>query len=88
MQRAEDWFSSKGWQPFPFQKEAWQAYISGKNGLVNAPTGSGKTYSLALPIMLNSPRDPDAPARLKAIWITPIKALAKEIYLAVNRESF
>ena len=87
MKCAEDWFNQQGWQPFPFQIQAWQAFMEEKNGLVNAPTGSGKTYSLVLPMMIHSPRDPDDPACLRGIWITPIKALAKEIYLSATRAS-
>ncbi|MEO6759966.1 MAG: DEAD/DEAH box helicase, partial [Saprospiraceae bacterium] len=43
---AQDWFRQQHWKPFPFQQEAWLAYLNGESGLVNAPTGSGKTYSL------------------------------------------
>lgn len=89
-QKAHQWFKEKGWKAFPFQEEAWQSYLEGYHGLVNAPTGSGKTYSLALPILLeylnNLPVNP--PKRkigLQAIWITPIRALAKEIQISVQR---
>ena len=87
---AEQWFSSKGWKSFPFQREAWQAYLDGKSGLVNAPTGSGKTYSLLVPIALEFMRNhPDYKTRknngLQAIWITPIRALSKEIELSAQR---
>ncbi|MCB0550976.1 MAG: hypothetical protein KDD19_25625, partial [Phaeodactylibacter sp.] len=46
------WFEQQGWKPFPFQLEAWQHYLDGYSGLVNAPTGTGKTYSLAMAILL------------------------------------
>ena len=45
-------FRKRGWTPFPFQEEAWRAYLEGCHGIINAPTGSGKTYSLGLPILL------------------------------------
>ena len=48
----KDWFGRRGWTPFPFQLEAWDAYLNGRSGLVNAPTGSGKTYSLMMPVVL------------------------------------
>jgi Lhr-like helicase len=32
-------------QPFDFQREAWDAYLAGQNGLIHAPTGIGKTYA-------------------------------------------
>lgn len=83
------WFRRQNWQPFPFQLEAWQAYLEGYHGLVNAPTGSGKTYSLIIPILLEYLRDAKDPAKenngLRAIWITPIRALTKEIQSAAQR---
>lgn len=82
IQPALDWFAHKKWKPFDFQLQAWQAYLAGKSGLVNAPTGSGKTYSLLLPILLEYLRDLPAKPKnigLRAIWITPIRALSKEI---------
>lgn len=86
----KDWFEARGWQPFPFQVEAWRAYLDGYSGLVNAPTGSGKTYSLLMPIVLEFIRNnPDYRKKknngLQAIWITPIRALSKEIELSANR---
>ena len=87
--RAQKWFKEKGWTPFPFQEEAWESYLKGFHGLVNAPTGSGKTYSLAVPILLefmkNHPDKRPGKSGLQAIWITPIRALAKEIQMSVKR---
>ena len=42
---AELFFKSRGWTPFPFQRDAWTAYSQGKSGLIHAPTGFGKTYA-------------------------------------------
>lgn len=86
----ENWFINRGWTPFDFQRQAWEAYLSGKSGLVNAPTGSGKTYSLLVPIIIEylqhhqdfKKKKADG---LQAIWITPIRALSKEIELSANR---
>lgn len=44
--RVETYFASRGWSPFAFQREAWSAYVDGRSGLVHAPTGSGKTWSV------------------------------------------
>jgi len=86
----KDWFSEVGWKPFAFQVEAWQAYGEGFSGLVNAPTGSGKTYSLMMPLVLEFLRlYPTVRAKknagLQAIWITPIRALSKEIEISAKR---
>ncbi|MCU0494845.1 MAG: DEAD/DEAH box helicase, partial [Chloroflexaceae bacterium] len=42
---AEAWFATQGWQPFPFQRQVWQAYLRGESGLIHAATGTGKTYA-------------------------------------------
>jgi ATP-dependent helicase Lhr and Lhr-like helicase len=87
---AENWFKSRGWKSFPFQKEAWTAFLQGKNGLLNAPTGSGKTYALWIPVVLDYIKNnPDYRSKhkpgLKAIWITPLRALSVEIKQAAER---
>ncbi len=77
------WLKKRGWRPFRFQTDAWDAYLNGQCGLVNAPTGSGKTYSLVVPILMEAMgRGKDANEGLQAIWLTPIRALAKEIKFA------
>lgn len=83
--QARQWFQSMGWQVATFQEEAWQAYAEGKSGLVNAPTGSGKTYSLMLPAMLSPSPEGRGGQGVRVIWITPIRALAKEILQSAER---
>lgn len=87
---AAEWFHSQGWKPFPFQTQTWTAFLQGKNGLLNAPTGSGKTYALWFPIVLDWIKsNPDFKTKhkpgLKAIWITPLRALSVEIKQAADR---
>lgn len=86
---AKTWFRNQGWEPFAFQVETWEAFLRGESGLVNAPTGSGKTYALMMPILLDYLRQNLAPKTkpkgIQAIWITPIRALTREIELSANR---
>ncbi|GAA4106929.1 ligase-associated DNA damage response DEXH box helicase [Aquimarina addita] len=87
---AETWFNKQSWKPFPFQKETWNAFLQGKHGLLNAPTGSGKTYALWIAIVLqyikNTPDYQKKPAKgLKAIWITPLRSLSVEIKQSTER---
>ncbi len=85
---ADDWFRQQNWKPFAFQKQTWTAFLQGKNGLLNAPTGSGKTYALWIPIVLDylqsGPKIKNKPG-IKAIWITPLRALSVEIKQAAER---
>lgn len=84
MQKALDWFDRLGWSPLPYQEDAWSSYLKGYNGLVNAPTGSGKTYSLILPAILENEHASKSQGPV-IIWITPIRALAKEIAQSAQR---
>jgi len=83
------WFKKNGWTAFPFQQKAWQKYADGYSGIVNAPTGSGKTYSLLLPIILEAQYNQEQTGKkskgLQVIWITPIRALSKEIEQSAKR---
>jgi len=72
------WLESKQWKAFSFQEECWEAIDKGKSGFLNAPTGSGKTYALWLGILKNLSYQKHK-VGLKAIWITPLRALAQEI---------
>ncbi|MFN4082925.1 MAG: ligase-associated DNA damage response DEXH box helicase [Bacteroidia bacterium] len=76
------WFKEKNIKPFLFQEQAWEAFLNCKSGLINAPTGSGKTYSLALPLLANGINK--STKGLQAIWITPIRALTKDLVKAIE----
>jgi ATP-dependent Lhr-like helicase len=87
---ANEWFRSQNWKPFTFQQTTWKAFLKGKHGLLNAPTGSGKTYALWFPIVLDYIKKfPDYKTKhragLKAIWITPLRALSQEIKQSAER---
>jgi len=87
---AESRFQQQNWKPFKFQKDTWKAFLQGKHGLLNAPTGSGKTYALWFPIVLNYIKNnPDYKTKhkkgLKAVWITPLRALSQEIRQSAER---
>lgn len=79
------WFEANNWKPFPFQLEAWEKYLSGYSGLINAPTGFGKTYSLLIPILIEALKEQKKGKGFRAIWIAPIRALTKEIQISCRR---
>ena len=84
------WLQSKGYQPFSFQCETWQHIIDGESGLVNAPTGCGKTFSVFLGALIDFiNHHPDSyqtksKNSLQLLWITPLRALAKDIGRAME----
>lgn len=87
LKEAEAWFDSKDWKIFPFQYDTWQAFSNGYSGIVNAPTGSGKTYALFFGALISflEQNTSHKAVGLKIIWVTPIRALAKEIKHSTER---
>jgi ATP-dependent helicase Lhr and Lhr-like helicase len=47
------WFEARGWKPFKFQREVWQAIGEGRSGLLHATTGAGKTYAVWLGALMS-----------------------------------
>lgn len=86
---AEDWFEFRGWKPYPFQRQCWKAISSGQSGLLNAPTGCGKTYAVWFGVLQHYLQQTATTKRkgLHCIWMTPLRALSKEILLATTRVS-
>ncbi|MDP4260958.1 MAG: ligase-associated DNA damage response DEXH box helicase [Bacteroidota bacterium] len=84
------WLAARERRPFLFQQEAWQHIINGESGLVNAPTGCGKTYSVFLGSLIDfinhNPDDYKTKSKnqLQLLWITPLRALAKDIGRAME----
>jgi ATP-dependent Lhr-like helicase len=84
------WLTSKGYFPFPFQQETWQHIINKKSGLVNAPTGCGKTFSVFLGAVIDfineHPKNYKTKSKnnLQLLWITPLRALATDIGRAME----
>jgi ATP-dependent Lhr-like helicase len=85
MTTVRQWFKAQGWTPQPFQKDCWKAYGEGQNGMLHAPTGSGKTFALWGGIVQEALKVKKHPAGIQALWITPLRALAVEIQQATQR---
>ncbi|MFT3936283.1 MAG: ligase-associated DNA damage response DEXH box helicase [Chitinophagaceae bacterium] len=84
------WLSAQGRKPFAFQEDAWQRIINGESGLVNAPTGCGKTFSVFLGAVIQfinqHPSNYQSKNKngLQLLWLTPLRALAKDIGRAME----
>ncbi|HVU53407.1 MAG TPA: ligase-associated DNA damage response DEXH box helicase [Puia sp.] len=85
-----DWLSAEGRRPFAFQEETWTHIIKERSGLVNAPTGCGKTFSVFLGALIDfidrHPEDYKTKGGngLQLLWVSPLRALAKDIGRAME----
>lgn len=84
------WLAAKGLQAFAFQEQTWEAHGAGQSGLVNAPTGFGKTFAVFLAVVVDwinqHPEDylKQKNNGLQLLWVTPLRALAKDIHRAME----
>lgn len=84
------WLRSQNRKPFEFQQQTWEQILVGNSGLVNAPTGFGKTYSVFLGALIqyinNNPKTflTKKNNGLQLLWVTPLRALAKDIARAME----
>ncbi|MBW0172832.1 MAG: ligase-associated DNA damage response DEXH box helicase [Vulcanococcus sp.] len=113
----EAWFAQQGWTPMAFQRQCWQAYLAGDSGLLQVPTGSGKTYAAVMgpiaEVLAAEPLPPAVPEPaatpkvqrqdaetkprrktgraatpsrgLRLLVITPLRALSRDLALAIEQ---
>ncbi|WP_066678315.1 MULTISPECIES: ligase-associated DNA damage response DEXH box helicase [unclassified Chryseobacterium] len=75
----------KSISPFKFQIDTWKKFGNGYSGMVVAPTGFGKTYSVFLALISDFLNHPEKYKKgLKMIWITPLRSLSKDIAKAMQ----
>jgi ATP-dependent Lhr-like helicase len=91
-QQVQNLFGRWGWVALPFQEQAWQAFQDGKSGLVHAPTGTGKTYAVWIPPLMEwlgqqSPKPGKRAPNLTVLWVTPLRSLAQDTALALQKIS-
>ncbi len=66
--------------PTPVQAHGWAAIARGDHALLIAPTGSGKTLAAFLHGIDRLTRlPPDAPAGVRVLYVSPLKALAYDV---------
>lgn len=79
------WLETRGWQWFPHQLEVLDAAEAGRNVLLCAPTGAGKTLGGFLPALVDlldaSPRKKG----LHTLYISPLKALAVDVHRSIGK---
>ncbi len=72
------WLPSKCRRLTPIQKSAVRHTFAGKNTLILAPTGSGKTLAAFLSV-LNLLAKGAPEKRVRAVYVSPLKALGRDI---------
>jgi ATP-dependent Lhr-like helicase len=67
--------------PSEIQKLAIPAILSGRNSLIIAPTGTGKTYAAVLPVLdlFLSTRGGEKNPGISILYITPLRALNRDL---------
>jgi ATP-dependent Lhr-like helicase len=80
LSKVEAWLASTSRTAFDFQREAWRAYLNHESGLINAPTGTGKTLAAWLGPVLEALQSQHARrGGPRVLWITPLRALANDL---------
>src|SRR5213595_393286 len=82
----QSWFASRGWSPRRHQLQMLEKAREGRDALLIAPTGGGKTLAGFLPSLIAlSERPPsNTPRGLHTLYISPLKALAVDVERNLN----
>jgi ATP-dependent Lhr-like helicase len=76
------WFARTFDAPTPAQERAWPEIQSGRNVLIAAPTGSGKTFAAflaAIDALVKEGLDGALPDETRVVYVSPLKALSNDI---------
>ncbi len=75
-----------GFQPYGFQNEIANKICSGKNIILQAPTGSGKTWASIIPFIIANKEGTTFPKKL--IYSLPLRTLANSLHDTVSKNKF
>src|SRR4249919_2824661 len=78
------WFARAFPGPTEAQTQAWPAIASGRNTLVAAPTGSGKTltaFLAAIDALVREGLSHGLPDATQIVYVSPLKALSNDIHI-------
>jgi ATP-dependent Lhr-like helicase len=80
--RFQAWFESRGWRPRRHQVEMVRKAMEGRDTLLIAPTGGGKTLAGFLPSLIElSERPPrNTAGGVHTLYLSPLKALAVDVH--------
>src|SRR5467141_3286314 len=78
----ERWFGSRFPEPTEPQRRAWPLIQAGRNALIAAPTGSGKTFAAflaAIDSLLRQGLDGPLADGTQVVYVSPLKALSNDV---------
>src|SRR5437016_102857 len=78
----ERWFESRFREPTEPQQRAWPLIQAGRNALIAAPTGSGKTFAAflaAIDSLLRQGLDGTLRDETQVVYVSPLKALSNDV---------
>lgn len=86
-------YKKLGFKPSEFQLEVAEAIGQGKSGLVTAPTGTGKTLAVWLPLAAELFGQKSTVSRVndskhvikKLLWITPLRSLSRDLEKSLEK---
>ncbi|MEO0630980.1 MAG: DEAD/DEAH box helicase, partial [Planctomycetota bacterium] len=87
LDRLRGWMQGLGREPYPFQDETWRSFLAGESGLVNVPTGAGKTYAAyvgPLASLIDELADGDFEPGLRILYLTPLRAVSRDVEKALK----
>ena len=76
------WFSARFPAPTEPQQSAWPVIQSGRDALIAAPTGSGKTFAAflaAIDALLRQGLDGTLRDEVQVLYVSPLKALSNDV---------
>lgn len=73
------WFSERVGEPSEVQRRAWETVSRGRNALISAPTGSGKTFMAFLWALDRLIAGAWPAGRTRVLYVSPLKALNNDI---------
>ncbi|MGD0498802.1 MAG: DEAD/DEAH box helicase [Bryobacteraceae bacterium] len=83
-----EWFASRFGEPTEPQRFGWPEVRAGRDVLISAPTGSGKTFAaflICIDGLIRRARAGDLPARTEVVYVSPLKALSNDVHRNLER---
>src|SRR5437899_3148091 len=76
------WFGARFTAPTAPQRHAWPLIQAGRDALIAAPTGSGKTFAAflaAIDSLVRQGLDGPLPDQTQVVYVSPLKALSNDV---------